>query len=384
MPEWSGSPLRRGSRGPAVVWLQTKLAAWGYSPGPCDGRFGLLTEEAVYRLQADYRLRQDGVAGRQVAHLLKTGAPALHTSHTVVAGEDLYALAERYGVSPALLRRLAGDGGGRSRARDLSPGVSLSIPVRPVLAVVEETAPGAWEGLRRALIRHRRQVTALVAPWLTVTPGGGVQGKPDRSLWETAKELRLPLVARTEVSSPDGLVPTGGKRRRAVEEIAFTAMRYQLPGIYLSFAGVRGGERLAAAALVTALRRTLPADVRLLLELSPEAAGIQAPAGPADCLVLRLPAAAGVASPADRRSLVRTAVRRHPSYRVLLGLSAADTRGALASGLDLVTRLALAGVALWDLTDGQEAVFRAMADLFSVQGSEAWLGGRRNIHRPGA
>ncbi len=345
--------------------------ALGYDPGPIDGEFGLLTEEAVYQLQADYHLRRDGVAGRQVAQLLGAGLPSgLRLVHSLSPGDDLYDLAERYGVSPAFLRRLARDAG----SRDLAPGTRLVIPVRPVLGMVEESEPQSLERLRRALSRHRKQVTALVAPWLSVAPDGTAGGKVDAAVWELAQDFSLPLVAQVRVAAPDGLVPTGRRRRQAVGEIARVASRYRLPGLYLLFDPLAPGERYAAATLTSALHRALPPSTQLYLEVAQELQRV-ADLAEVDRLVVRLPSQ----SSEEDYAPVRRLLRRHPCYRLFLGLSATGSRAGFSARLSLVTRLTLSGVVLWDLAAGQEDVFRAMADLFAVQVSQAWATGRRNI-----
>jgi LysM repeat protein len=377
-----------------VAELQSKLATLGYDPGPVDGRFGTLTEEAVFQLQADYRLRQDGIAGPQVARLAGAGfLAALRVVHPVTAGEDLYALAERYGVSPALLRRQA-----PGRGRALEPGGRLVIPVRPLLAAVEPEDLGRVEELRRTLSAHRTQVTALLVPWFRAAGEGEVGGRVEAPLWDLGRELRLPLVARAELAAPDGLVPTGRRRQRAVAVLAAAAARYRWRGLHLSFPALAPGERFPAAALVSALRRAVPAATLLYLEVPagaptgetlptgesvepartpspPEAAALADLLPAADRLVVRF-----TTSPASSdRLALRRLLRRHPSYRLFLGLPAAGLRADLAARLSLVTGLSLAGAALWGLGSGTEAVFRAVADLFGVQGSEAWAAGRRNI-----
>jgi peptidoglycan hydrolase-like protein with peptidoglycan-binding domain len=57
----AGYELPDGSR--LVRSLQDRLAEAGYAPGPIDGRYGPLTEQAVMRFQAEYGLRVDGLAG---------------------------------------------------------------------------------------------------------------------------------------------------------------------------------------------------------------------------------------------------------------------------------------------------------------------------------
>lgn len=58
---WSGYSSRDGAA--PVRALQLRLARTGYAPGPVDGRYGPLTEQAVMRFQADHGLHVDGIAG---------------------------------------------------------------------------------------------------------------------------------------------------------------------------------------------------------------------------------------------------------------------------------------------------------------------------------
>lgn len=50
-------------QGPDVTCLQTGLKEMGYYTGEIDNIFGVLTEEAVLKLQADYHLITDGIVG---------------------------------------------------------------------------------------------------------------------------------------------------------------------------------------------------------------------------------------------------------------------------------------------------------------------------------
>lgn len=54
-----------------VSGLQRRLRRDGFSPGPIDGRYGLLTERAVSRFQSANGLQVDGIAGRQTFGELK-------------------------------------------------------------------------------------------------------------------------------------------------------------------------------------------------------------------------------------------------------------------------------------------------------------------------
>ena len=58
--------------------LQRRLNNLGYSPGPVDGRYGPLTEDAVIGFQATHDLRVDGIAGPMtLAALGSLGMPGV-------------------------------------------------------------------------------------------------------------------------------------------------------------------------------------------------------------------------------------------------------------------------------------------------------------------
>src|SRR5690606_34440445 len=60
--------------------LQEELARLGFDPGPADGRYGLLTRQAVRECQRRYGLPADGLAGPEFLRLLRE--PALHLGPT--------------------------------------------------------------------------------------------------------------------------------------------------------------------------------------------------------------------------------------------------------------------------------------------------------------
>ncbi|MDR3602016.1 MAG: spore cortex-lytic enzyme [Desulfosporosinus sp.] len=63
--------LGRGSNGPEVRQLQSKLAQLGYSVGTIDGKFRSKTEAAIRKFQQDHGLRVDGLAGTHTINELK-------------------------------------------------------------------------------------------------------------------------------------------------------------------------------------------------------------------------------------------------------------------------------------------------------------------------
>ena len=62
--------LGRGSRGPDVLELQSKLVKLGYNLGKVDGIYGPKTEGAVRNFQKDHGLKVDGLAGAQTIKAL--------------------------------------------------------------------------------------------------------------------------------------------------------------------------------------------------------------------------------------------------------------------------------------------------------------------------
>ncbi len=57
--------LRRGSTGPAVIYLQNHLKMMGFYQGAIDGDFGPKTEAAVFAFQKSKNILQDGIVCRQ-------------------------------------------------------------------------------------------------------------------------------------------------------------------------------------------------------------------------------------------------------------------------------------------------------------------------------
>jgi peptidoglycan hydrolase-like protein with peptidoglycan-binding domain/TPR repeat protein len=71
----SGYSAPQGSK--AVKFLQGRLVAAGFSPGPIDGRYGVLTERAVIGFQATHGLQVDGIAGSHTRAVLAVAQPVL-------------------------------------------------------------------------------------------------------------------------------------------------------------------------------------------------------------------------------------------------------------------------------------------------------------------
>lgn len=109
--------LRLGSTGPYVVELQTLLTNLLYYTGPIDGNFGSGTQLAVKSFQANNRLTPDGIVGRDTWSALETLYSPMaiceennngnnYITYTVVAGDTLWQLAQRFDTTIDTIKRL--------------------------------------------------------------------------------------------------------------------------------------------------------------------------------------------------------------------------------------------------------------------------------------
>jgi peptidoglycan hydrolase-like protein with peptidoglycan-binding domain len=91
-----GSPLVRS--------VQARLAGAGYPPGPIDGRYGPLTEQAVMRYQAAHGLQVDGIAGPRTLAALTRDPIVLRAGAGYPGGSSdvrhLQRLLAKSGISP--------------------------------------------------------------------------------------------------------------------------------------------------------------------------------------------------------------------------------------------------------------------------------------------
>lgn len=82
-PVSKGDPvLQEGSKGSAVVELQTLLAKAGFSPGTIDGDFGAKTKAAVLAFQRARGLVADGIVGPNTWAALRATSPTPSTTGT--------------------------------------------------------------------------------------------------------------------------------------------------------------------------------------------------------------------------------------------------------------------------------------------------------------
>ena len=126
--------VRFQDSGAEVEKLQLALKELGFSPGPVDGKFGFLTEEALLAFQRMYSLKPDGLAGREVWQLLaQRGLPILQFPHPLSEGQSLMRVDAEYQLAAGTVRAV-------NRVGKRYPGQLIYIPQRKVLALWDPQA----------------------------------------------------------------------------------------------------------------------------------------------------------------------------------------------------------------------------------------------------
>ncbi|MGB4286477.1 MAG: peptidoglycan-binding protein [Bacillota bacterium] len=166
--------LRLNMKGQDVEALQRRLAELSYYSGKCDGVYGLLTKGAVFDFQKAHRLRVDGIAGKEVFSILRSGLEREKIEHIVAKGETLSGIAARYKVSEELLIRA-----NSLEAEEVEEGDSLVIPVMRLFGFCSAEHLGEpvypYEYVLRSL-------TAIAPRWFFLDENGSVHGSPDKKL----------------------------------------------------------------------------------------------------------------------------------------------------------------------------------------------------------
>ena len=115
--------LRLGDRGEYVSELQRILTSLGYNPGSIDGIFGQGTQNAVIAFQRANGLSPDGIVGSATWTALINAETPSYFMYTVVAGDNLWAIAKRYGTTMEEIMRL-----NNLTSTLIFPGQQLKIP----------------------------------------------------------------------------------------------------------------------------------------------------------------------------------------------------------------------------------------------------------------
>ncbi|MGB7820192.1 MAG: L,D-transpeptidase family protein [Ornithinibacter sp.] len=103
----------RGDRGEKVLELQERLSELGYWLGTPDGRFGSLTQQAVWALQKSAGLSRDGVVGPRTTRALADGVrpkPTLKGDGVEIDLDRQVLLVVRGGTVRTVLNTSTGNG----------------------------------------------------------------------------------------------------------------------------------------------------------------------------------------------------------------------------------------------------------------------------------
>ena len=127
-PPYPGVILRRGMQGPSIRQVQERLNQLGANPRlATDGVFGPATEAAVRAFQSRNGLNADGVVGPNTWNALfangGTTPPPGNLTYTVVAGDNLWSIAQRFGTTMEAIMQLNG-----LTSTLIHPGQVLRIP----------------------------------------------------------------------------------------------------------------------------------------------------------------------------------------------------------------------------------------------------------------
>lgn len=266
--------LRRGDEGDDVLWLQTRLASFGYEVGEIDGRFGYLTEDALIEFQREHRLQVDGIAGSRVMAALVEEVPRKRVVHEIRAGERLSDLARTYGASVDAIRwmnRLSG------RAR-LLPGKRLVLRSSHVLAGLPV---GANAVVQRTLASQRNSISSIAAYGLVVEGDGSLVGDVDSAALALAKEESWPVVAAVlhegEGGTGDlvGALTKRKRRRQFFGSLKERLDRREFEGLLLDIGQTSPGRGGGLVAGIAALKKEFP-RLPLTVALSPPERGWRA------------------------------------------------------------------------------------------------------------
>ncbi len=384
---------RLGDKGEDVRALQTRLIELGYAVGAADGIYGFMTEDAVRDLQKDFRLRIDGIAGRQVYGVVREKVPQTRLTAVVKPQDTLMSLAGRYGVSELAIRSANHLHGPRS----FYPGLRLVIHRREVAGMFDETMSPA-EAIE-ALNQHFRELSFVCPMWFRVDAGGSLRGGTVTAVANLAKAYRLPLYAGIRLGPWSELSQAQIKnlfwsrklRRRVVEEIFMLSQRRAFAGINLVLDGILPRDRRFVGKLSRQLARRLKTRETPLLITVPATAGARGEksrtlpydhgllAAVASRLILLADTAGDPArgepasgdparwDPAWLEEAISFTIKRAPCWKLIAGGPAGGDAGLPWDGLlPLVNRYNMAGVAIYGpARDGQKP-WRAVPHFFEV------------------
>ncbi|MDK2784743.1 MAG: spore germination protein [Bacillota bacterium] len=275
-----------GTFGDDVAELQATLARLGYDPGPIDGDFGRLTEQAVRLFQAHHGLVVDGVVGPATYAALRSQTPPARSGassirYIVQPGDSLYLIAERYGTTVSAIWQANG-----LTSEWIYPGQALTIPRSfPPAPPVENASPAKRQGLEvvgyyveyfegddlsfQSFSAHKEAISTIAAFAYNINWDGSVSGRPFTKLKEAAKSAGKPVLALVhnidQSRDFDGqlvhaLLSNPKLRQTAVASIARLVRYGGYAGVNIDFENVPPGDRNNYTAFVRELAAELGRD----------------------------------------------------------------------------------------------------------------------------
>ncbi|MDK2784604.1 MAG: hypothetical protein PWR11_470 [Bacillota bacterium] len=278
--------LFHSTYGDDVAELQATLARLGYDPGPIDGIFGKLTEQAVRLFQARHGLVVDGVVGPATYAVLKAQTPpsrsgASSIRYIVQPGDSLYLIAQRYGTTVSAIWQANG-----LTSEWIYPGQALTIPRSfPTAPPAETVPPGTkqkidvvgyyveyFEGDDQSFgsfNAYKDAISTVAAFAYNINWDGSVSGRPFTKLKETAKGAGKPVLALVHNISQNGnfdaqlvhaFLSNPKLRQTAVMNIARLVRGGGYAGVNIDFENVPPGDRDYYTAFVRELKAELGRD----------------------------------------------------------------------------------------------------------------------------
>lgn len=354
--------LRFGTKGRDVASLQEQLSRLGYYTGEVDGVYGILTKDAVRDLQKAHRLRVDGIAGKEVFALIRSGLAKPVLRHFVARGETCTHIARRYNVPIELLLRA-----NRLPDPEVREGQCLDIPVSRLFAFCAGGGDSerSWDSYER----HLAFISTVAPRWFTLNADGTITGEPVKRVTALAAlaDIRTaPVVAAyaagdaadaggqdarpdegerdftgasgsADGGALDAVLMDVAARRAAMKGIAAAAARSRAHGVVLSVSAPGPTDAYAFTSFVRELACVLERDGRdLSIEIPAPPASESESAGKgaleyqelarvARHVIVRLheapesfSAPAAPASPARACALLKGMVRELPPWKMVL------------------------------------------------------------------
>lgn len=266
--------LKRGSRGPEVAAVQTRLKELGYNPGPSDGIFGSRTEAAVIQFQRDRGLTPDGIVGPITYNALFQQVPQPgYILHTIKSGDTLYKLSQLYGVSVNSI--IAANPG--VDPNNLQIGQNIKIP----RGAAPRYSIAAWipywkQTEAMSVIRNNSDLFTTLSPfWYEVSADGDVITFPngeDSSVIQFARSQGIefiPLIANNfngQIVSAVLNNPT--IRRRHITNIVNKVNQMNYDGIEIDYENLLVADRELFVLFLRELKAALPASKKLIAAIA--------------------------------------------------------------------------------------------------------------------